>query len=87
MTSTNTNAVLEAVEVDVSPKLAAHGDAITLNPKLFRRIDTLYAKRDKLALDAESLRLCLTRASSATTWAWAESTLVCKSLGSSRART
>ena len=57
MTSTNTNSVLEAVEVDVSPKLAAHGDAITLNPKLFTRIDTLYAKRDKLGLDAESLRL------------------------------
>ena len=57
MTSTNTNAALEAVETDVSPKLAAHADAISLNPKLFTRIDTLYAKRDQLGLDAESLRL------------------------------
>ena len=32
MTSTNTNPVLEALEVDISPKLAAHVDAITLNP-------------------------------------------------------
>ncbi|KAB8041199.1 M3 family metallopeptidase [Janthinobacterium aquaticum] len=57
MTSTNTNATLEAVEVEMSPKLAAHADAISMNPKLFARIDTLFQQRDKLKLDAESLRL------------------------------
>ena len=57
MTSTNTNPTLEAVEVEMSPKLAAHADAISMNPKLFARIDTLFQQRDKLKLDAESLRL------------------------------
>ncbi|WP_338768340.1 M3 family metallopeptidase [Massilia sp. METH4] len=50
----NTNDRLDAIDREMSPKLAAHSDAIHLNPKLFKRIDTLYAQRDKLGLDAES---------------------------------
>jgi peptidyl-dipeptidase Dcp len=50
----NTNERLDAIDREMSPKLAAHNDAIYLNPKLFKRIDTLHAKRDKLGLDAES---------------------------------
>jgi peptidyl-dipeptidase Dcp len=50
----NTNERLDAVDREMSPKLAAHNDAIYLNPKLFKRVDTLHAKRDKLGLDAES---------------------------------
>ncbi|WBS02839.1 M3 family metallopeptidase [Pseudoduganella sp. SL102] len=50
----NTNDKLDAVDREMSPKLAAHSDAIHLNPQLFKRVDTLYAKRDKLGLDAES---------------------------------
>ncbi|KFI05393.1 M3 family metallopeptidase [Massilia sp. BSC265] len=49
-----TNDTLQALDKELAPKLAAHGDAIRLNPKLFQRIQTLYAKRDKLGLDAES---------------------------------
>jgi len=49
-----TNDSLQALDKELAPKLAAHGDAIRLNPKLFQRIQTLYAKRDKLGLDAES---------------------------------
>ncbi|MEX5745444.1 M3 family metallopeptidase [Massilia sp. X63] len=52
-----TNDTLQALDKDLAPKLAAHGDAIRLNPKLFQRIQTLYAKRDKLGLDAESTYL------------------------------
>ena len=40
-----------------APKLAALSDAETLNPKLFRRVQSVYAQRDKLALDPESRRL------------------------------
>jgi peptidyl-dipeptidase Dcp len=50
----NTNDRLDAVDREMSPKLAAHNDAIYLNPKLFKRVDTLHAKRGKLGLDAES---------------------------------
>src|SRR5476649_2544709 len=50
----NTDDALDAVDRDMSPKLAAHGDAIFLNAKLWSRIKSLYEKRDKLHLDAES---------------------------------
>ncbi|MBN8887050.1 MAG: M3 family metallopeptidase [Rudaea sp.] len=53
----NTNDVLQRVQKEEAPKLAAHQDAIYLNAKLFTRVKTLYAKRDTLGLDAESSRL------------------------------
>ena len=53
----NTDDALDAVDRDMSPKLAAHGDAIFLNAKLWSRIKSLYEKRDKLHLDAESKHL------------------------------
>ena len=49
-----TNDALQALDKELAPKQAAHGDAIRLNAKLFQRIKTLYDKRDKLNLDAES---------------------------------
>jgi len=53
----NTNDKLDAIDSEMSPKLAAHGDAIYLNPKLFARVKALYDKRDSLKLDAESKHL------------------------------
>ncbi|NHZ94965.1 M3 family metallopeptidase [Massilia sp. CCM 8734] len=50
----NTNDTIKGLERELAPKLAAHRDAMLLNQKLFDRIDTLYAKRAKLGLDAES---------------------------------
>jgi peptidyl-dipeptidase Dcp len=50
----NTDDQLDAIDRDMSPKLAAHRDAIYLNDKLFQRVKALYDKRDKLHLDAES---------------------------------
>ena len=40
----------------VAPLLAAHADAITLDPALFARLDALHAARAELGLDPESLR-------------------------------
>jgi peptidyl-dipeptidase Dcp len=57
LTSANTNDTLQKIEEEEAPKLAAHSDAIYLNPKLFQRIQTLYDQRDKLNLDPESARL------------------------------
>jgi peptidyl-dipeptidase Dcp len=54
LSGTNTNDAMEAIERDLSPKLAAHSDAIMLNAKLYQRVKTLYDKRDKLGLDKES---------------------------------
>lgn len=57
LNSTDTNPEMEAVEQEMAPKLAAHADAILLNPRLFARISALYEKRTTLKLDAESLYL------------------------------
>ena len=53
----NTNPQMEKVQSTVAPLLAAHADAITLDPKLYARIKALHDQRDKLGLDAQQLRL------------------------------
>jgi peptidyl-dipeptidase Dcp len=53
----NTNDTLDKTQTDEAPKLAAHQDAINLDPKLFARIKAVYDKRDTLKLDPESLQL------------------------------
>ena len=57
LASAHTNDALQAVQRDVAPKLAAHHTAIMLDPALFKRIDDLHARRDKLKLDDEQLRM------------------------------
>jgi peptidyl-dipeptidase Dcp len=52
--SSDTSDELDAIEAEIAPKLAAHQDAITLNPKLFSRVDALFADKDLLMLDPES---------------------------------
>jgi len=54
LTGSYTNDTLQALQKELSPQLAAHNDAIRLNPKLYARIKALYDKRSKLKLDAES---------------------------------
>lgn len=53
----HTNPELQATQREFAPRLAAHSDAIQLNPALFERIEAIYAQRDALGLDAESHRL------------------------------
>jgi peptidyl-dipeptidase Dcp len=53
----NTNDVLDAIDREMSPKLAAHHDAIFMNDKLWQRVKAIYDKRDALKLDAESKHL------------------------------
>ncbi len=57
LAAAHTNDALRKIEKEMSPKLAAHSDAIRLNPALFARIEALYRERDGLGLDAESARL------------------------------
>ncbi|GAA4004979.1 M3 family metallopeptidase [Sphingomonas humi] len=48
---------VQALNKEWSPKLSAANDEITLDPKLFGRIETLYTNRASLGLDAPQLRL------------------------------
>ncbi|HET7921392.1 MAG TPA: peptidyl-dipeptidase Dcp [Gammaproteobacteria bacterium] len=53
----NTDPEIQKIQEEEAPKLAAHYDAIFLNPRLFKRIETIYNGREKLKLDPESKRL------------------------------
>ena len=53
----NTNDAMQAVQREISPKLAAHSDAINLDPKLFARVKALYDNRAAMTMDPESARL------------------------------
>ena len=53
----NTNPTLQKVESAVSPKLSQHFDAISLNAKLFARVQAVYAKRATLKLSVEQAQL------------------------------
>lgn len=55
MSAANTNDVLQAVEEEMAPRLAAQTDAIYLNTKLFERIKAIAEKKEDL--DFESNRL------------------------------
>jgi len=55
--SANTNPTLQKVRQIEAPKLAAHQDAIYLDPKLFERVKAVYQQRHSLKLSPEQLRL------------------------------
>ncbi len=57
VTGANTNPVLEKVQREEAPKLAAHSDAIFLDAKLFHRVAAVHEKRESLKLSPEGLRL------------------------------
>ncbi len=51
--SSDTSDALDAIEEEMAPKLAAHQDAINLNPVLFARIKNLYDSRESIGLNTE----------------------------------
>ncbi|MFI9271572.1 M3 family metallopeptidase [Kitasatospora sp. NPDC052896] len=55
--SAHTNPVVQELEAEFRPRLAAHSDAIHLDAALFARIEAVHARRDELDLDPESRRL------------------------------
>ncbi len=57
LTGADTNEAREKLQADYAAKLSAHGDAISLNPKLFARIKSLHDRRQSLGLNAEGVRL------------------------------
>ena len=57
LTSANTNDNLKKMQEELAPKLSAHSDALYLNEKIFKKIDTLYRQRERLNLEPEAKRL------------------------------
>ena len=57
LSSAHTNDALQAIELEMAPRSAAHWSSLYLNVDLFTRIDTLYQQRAALDLDPESLRV------------------------------
>ncbi len=55
--SSNTNEQMDKIAAEVSPKLSAHSDAISLNKKLFNRVHLVYEQRNELGLNTEQKRL------------------------------
>jgi peptidyl-dipeptidase Dcp len=51
--SSDTSDALDTIEEEMAPKLAAHQDAIQLNPVLFKRIKDLYDARESIGLNSE----------------------------------
>jgi peptidyl-dipeptidase Dcp len=51
--SANTNDKLQKIQTEVSPKLSAHSDEISLNPKLFKRIKSVYENRANFIMTDE----------------------------------
>jgi peptidyl-dipeptidase Dcp len=52
-----TNDAIEALQRDLSPRLAAHHAETTMNPALFARVDALAALKDALGLSPEQARV------------------------------
>nr|WP_019367010.1 peptidyl-dipeptidase Dcp [Pseudomonas luteola] len=57
LTGANTSDTLQRINEEQSPKLAALGDAITLNSTLFDRLQAVYDQRETLDLTPEDKRL------------------------------
>lgn len=47
----------QALEAEITPRLAAHEDALLLDPALFARLDALFERRERLGLDEEQRML------------------------------
>lgn len=57
LAAANTNPAMEDLQSWAAAPLAAHADAIFLDPGLYARVHGLYERRAALELDAEALRL------------------------------
>jgi len=57
LAASDTNPEIQKLDAWLAPRLAAHHDAILLDPQLFARVDALYRRRATLNLDSEQMRL------------------------------
>lgn len=59
LSSANTDSEIQAIQRELSPKLAAHSDNIMLNDKLFARVKSLHDSIDTLGLTEEERQVLL----------------------------
>ena len=57
MTSANSSDPIRAIQTQMAPRLAAHQNRITLDPRLFARVKAVYERRDEAGLNAEQQRV------------------------------
>jgi peptidyl-dipeptidase Dcp len=55
--SANTNDAMDSISREISPLMSQYRDNISMNPKLFARVKTLYDKKETLGLDKEQSKL------------------------------
>lgn len=53
----HTNEGIQSLEREIAPKMSRHYSKIAMNEALFRRVDSLWARRDKLGLSQEEDRV------------------------------
>ncbi len=57
LTGSNTTDRLDEINTEISPKLSAHSDSITLNPELFARVKAVYDNRAAMSMTREDAKL------------------------------
>ena len=57
LTSADTNPELQAIERDIAPILSRHSTEISLDPRFFQRVDTIFQRGLRQKLDAEQRRV------------------------------
>ncbi|MGE5952811.1 MAG: M3 family metallopeptidase [Qipengyuania vulgaris] len=57
LTGSNTTDRLDEINTEISPKLTAHGDSITLDPVLFQRVKAVYDNRAAMTMTPEDAKL------------------------------
>src|SRR5690606_27824855 len=57
LVGTDSNDERRAIQSQIAPRMAAHQDAIMLDPRLFARVKALYEGRADAGHDGETLRL------------------------------
>lgn len=57
LASAETNDELQAIEMELSPKMSEYSSTILLNEKLFERIKAVYAQKDQLKLTKEQAKM------------------------------
>ncbi len=57
LTGSNTTDRLDEINTEISPRLTAHFDAITLDPVLFRRVKAVYDNRAAMSMTPEDAKL------------------------------
>ena len=57
LTESSSNERMQAIASEINPLLSVHSDEIIMNEKLFKKIKTVFDKRNEMNLDAQQMRV------------------------------